>query len=79
MLSEKSKQIIANSRFREIYEMILQLPHNEYSYTKIVAMCNFMNATDARMDMSIIDEIFADYLCIINNNNNINGGVNYEQ
>ena len=79
MLSKKSKQIIANSKYREVYEMILQLPHNEYAYTKIVDMCNFMNSTDARMNMSIINEIFADYLCIINNNNNINGGVNYEQ
>ena len=78
MLSEKSKQIIANSRYKEIYERILQLPHNEYSYTKILDMCKFMNSTDARMDMNIINEIFADYLCIINNNNNINGGVDYD-
>ena len=62
MLSDKSKEIISNSPFREIYEMILQLPHNEYAYTKVVNMCQLINDDSQRINMGIIDEIFADYL-----------------
>ena len=62
MISEKSLDTINSSPFREVYEMFIEIEHTEQSYKRVYEVCEFMNQTDARMDMDIVNEIFSDYL-----------------
>ena len=62
MLSEKSKEIINNSSFKEIYETMMIIPHNKESYKRVCNMCQFINSDSLRIDINIVDEIFSDFL-----------------
>ncbi len=74
MISEKSINIINSSPFREVYEMFIEIEHTEQSYQRVCEVCGFMNETDARMDMDIVNEIFSDYLSKVQNGG---GGYDY--
>lgn len=62
MINEKSLNIINSSPFREVYEMFIEIEHTEQSYKRVCEVCEFMNETDARMGIDIVNEIFLDYL-----------------
>ncbi len=73
MISEKSVNAINSSPFREVYEMFIQIEHTEQSYNRVCEVCEFMNQTDARMDMEIVNEIFSDYLSNVQEGGGGNG------
>jgi len=62
IITDNSLNIIISSPFREVYEMFIQIEHTEQSYKRVCEVCDFMNQTDARMDMDIVNEIFSDLL-----------------
>lgn len=62
MISEKSLNTINTSPYKEVYEMFFEIEHTEHSYKRVCQVCQFMNETDARMDIDIVNEIFSDYL-----------------
>lgn len=63
MVNTKTLAAIEQSRFREIYEIFMEVEHTETTYNKVIDTVSFLNNVNSEpIDMDIVNEIFADVL-----------------
>lgn len=61
MISTETLAAIEQSRFKEIYEIFMEVEHTETTYNKVVNTVAFLNNVNSEsINMDIVNEIFSD-------------------